>query len=347
MSALRGWRLALISREAVRNLTSATSRGFVALALAVFAGSATGVLAHLEARDLQTNLERLGTKGRNVLVISSSSTDTPARITRASCERATRLPGVERAGVLVSGGRGEVFPFGDEIPLFRVSTTLLPALENAPSVTGSALTTQQTGSVLRVRVNGADSASVVGGRQPPGVDINSGLSIAASVGDFVSPNCVAVLDMEADAEVAGALILAQLESDGPSLMVTPALRESTDVREAFLQRPSRYVSIAVGILIGALIGLINLGRSAELAVYRFSGTSRIDFLILLTLESGFIAALAATASAASTIVLTQAAPLGAAMSGRSIALGAGTLLTSLPFAVALAKRQVSDLAKDR
>jgi hypothetical protein len=341
------WRLRHLAREAVLNLISRGSRGFVALTLAVLAGSAAAAFADLEGRNLQSSLEDLNARGRNVLVVSSSSDEAPARISRASCEQIAEMVGVLRAGAVVSDGRQKVFPYGSEVQVFRVSTTLIPELSESSSLVGAAITTQVTGTPVTLLVDGVHSAGMVGDKQPPGIDVNSGLSLAAGPADGVSPNCVVVLASKADSNAMAALILAHLKSEGSSLIAVPALRESVDLRQAFLDRPSRFLPLALGALLGAAIGLINLGRSSELAVYRFSGTSRTAFLVLVTLEASLVAAVASLAFVACSTVLGLLGTDLTSESLRGIGLGATTVLASLPFAMVLALKEVSDLAKDR
>ena len=347
MRAPYGWRASYLVREAVLDTFALSGRSVLAVIAAVLISSSTAAWAVWEAKAFEQSLLELGDRGRNVVVVASGSPDVVARISRASCESLSDLPGVARAGVVVPVGRSDVFPFGVDMPVFRVSSTLLPELVHSDAVVGSALASTPAGSEQRISIEEFAVVAVVGEREPPGIDINSGVSLPASLEEESAESCVAVLDHQADVATWTPSLLSNLDSSGPPLAAFPALRESTDARVAYLERATRFAPLVAGAFIGVLFGLITISRAAELATYRLSGTSVRELLLLLTVQGLLIGGVVSASATGACLILLPAGVDPGVIAVRSMEAGAGAALFSIALASSTAVRRPTDLAKDR
>ncbi len=341
------WRLGLLAREARKNITAQGSRVLIALTVGLFVASSAAAFSAWESANFSDQLDDLAARGRNVVLISSSVSETPAAMTRASCEGLSQLGHVERAGGIVATGRSEVIPFGGGIPTFRVSSTLVPAISSYDAVLGSALAAQAAGSTTTIRVDGIVAHAVFAPEQPPGVDLNSGLLLPATVEDRDVRLCVVVLDDLATASIVVPSLVASLDSSGPPLAAVSALRESSDPISTYLQRFSRHWPLLSGAVIGLLLGLVTLGRTSELSAYLLSGTSRASFRELLIFEAAYVSGLCAMAATATGLVFNIAGDHVLVTAARGLQVGAVALLTTLAVTLSIANRRPSDLAKDR
>lgn len=125
--------------------------------------------------------------------------------------------------------------------------------------------------------------AIVGGT-PPGIGADAVVLRPLSPLDVSGSTCFAVLDRLADAQSAIPLLQAQLVVSGGAVVGNPQLRLPLDSVTVFLQRPTIYAPVALGILGGVIAGIVTLLRSSELAAYRFAGTSPRSLLIILTME---------------------------------------------------------------
>jgi hypothetical protein len=341
------WRIGDLVREAVLDTFSVGGRSILALVAAVAISSATAAWAVWETRMFDQTLIELGDRGRNVVVISSAMPDVAASISRGSCESLIDLPGVLRAGVVVQEGRDDVFPFGVDIPLYRVSSTLMPELADAEAVVGSAVADQPGGSAQRISIGDIAVEAVVGERQPTGVDVNSGVSLPASVNQADAENCFVVLDRRADVTSWAPSLVSELKSSGPPLGAIAVLQEPTDARQAYLDRATRFIPLAAGTFVGILFGLLTISRASELATYRLSGTSARDLLVMLSMQSLLVGGIV---SASAAVASTPLSPIGAdpsVIAMRAIEMGAIAAVVSSLLASSVALRRPTDLAKDR
>lgn len=342
-----GWRVADLAREALRNTVGRSARLLPAVALAVVLGSGTAAFVALETASLQDELDDLAERGRGVVSYMQANPDQPALVSRASCEALAGAPGVEAAGAVVPGGSTEVVPVGPDVPVQRASTTLVPGLADVDALVDAGLLDRAGPSDQRVLVG----AEALGSARTPGlregVGAGRSLTVPLRPDDALVERCVVVLDPLVAVDDVAATQIASLHVSGNAVVGTEALRATSDPVQAFLDRPSRFLPVLLGLLGAVTTAVTYRLRASELAVYRLSGTSARSLLVLVALETLLVTGVAATATTLAVVALhaRYLDPTTPVLWGLVLA---GTwAVVALAATADLAVRRPTDLAKDR
>ncbi|QGH69172.1 hypothetical protein [Pseudactinotalea sp. HY158] len=340
------WHLGLLAREAIRNVFGAGSRMLAILALAILAGAGSSAYIALETQIMRQEIHDLAAEGRNVLVFSALNNDAPARITRASCEVLAGQHGIRHAGMLEHAGELEVLPVGSRLPTQRASMTLFPELAEADLLVGRTLS-ERAARPFIVRTGQDLATAVHADRHPGGLGTGSSITLPPRPSDVTTERCVVVLDEFSDAGTALPAVAAQLKVTENSISGSELLTATSDPVADYLQRPSRWLPLLLG-LFGAIATAVTTRlRASEFAVYRMSGTSPVSVMTLLTLEALLIAGTAALSATAASLALAphHLDPTIPILWG--LALAGTWALSAVASSLDLAVRRPSDLAKDR
>lgn len=343
------WKLTLLAREATKNVLARRARLFSLLAIAILAGVAQVAFLAFESVALRAQLDTLAAQGRNVVAFESSDRDAPIDISRVRCEALADVSGVQFAGLFEPDPRASFVQLGRDVAIARASDTLVPNLREYDAVIGAALTPSR--GELRLTVQDGTSEegtlnAIVGGT-PPGIGADAVVLRPLSPLDVSGSTCFAVLDRLADAQSMIPLLQAQLVVSGGAVVGNPQLRLPLDSVTVFLQRPTIYAPVALGILGGVIAGIVTLLRSSELAAYRFAGTSPRSLLIILTMEQMLMGGvLFASGTAAALVLAPHLMSVMAAVIGVATA-GAAWIVVASAISVIAAVRNPTRLAKDR
>jgi hypothetical protein len=347
------WPLALLAREATRNVFSTAARLFPVVLLAVLLGSAQASLAVQQGSRLEQQIAELRTQGRNVLSATQTAPESPILIDRDSCEALAALPVVERAGIQVGAAPTLDLPqLGAKTPVRPVSTTLLPELATHDAVIGRGLA-QTAGLTPGQQLNLAIGAkagivnALVGSGDGAGLGGTGAVFVAADRSTTTNPTCSVVLTPFADASAAAPVVAAALHVQDNPVLVSAELRETTDVVALYLARIERFLPLLLGAIGGLTVAVVGSLRSSELAAYRLSGTSPRSLGVLLALEQALIAGVFVAASTAATLVLAGQALAPAASVLWSAAGGLVWLVVGNLLSLPVLRRRPSDMAKDR
>lgn len=341
-----GWSIANLAREARSNVFSSRSRVFFLLVIAVFIGAATASFVAIETVSFRETLKDLAALGRNVVTFQGAIPNAPTTIERQSCEDLARYPGVERAGLLVPGGRATLTSLGTGLPVVRASTSLFPALGTADIAVGNALR-DASGEHFRVIGPQASTLLAVGAPpEPDAIGTNSSVVVPLQLSDRLGATCVVVLKPLSDAAGSVPALAAHLTTFGNAVGARLALPDTISPVTTYLNRPGRYFPIIIALMGALAYGLIARHRASEFSVYRLSGTSQRSTLVLLALESLLISGAMALSSIISgsvlAVLIQSIAPLLWGVVGAAVwALG------SIAFTVDIAFRRPTDMAKDR
>lgn len=337
-----GWRVNLLLREAQRNVRLSRRRLTPLLVLAVALGSVVACISAVEAQQMHTAMAKADAAGAHVLVFTSTSTS-PASITRESCERLDRDAGVERAGSVTALGRLPIVPVGSSVPIASVTGSLVPELDDYPLVLGADFAGVPEWAALR----GARLQSTGGARQPEGIPVNQSVSVLAPATVTTVERCIAVLDPTASVIAMTPVLMSQLETAGSPLGAAPVSALGYSPGDAYSDRTSRWLPFAIGAL-GALITIgLSLTRSDEIAAYRMSGSRPRDVAAILLAESALIAgAMALSGGLAAVVMMNYLVDLSSTVSALLAAAGAWVSF-SAPGLFLAARRPLNLVGKER
>lgn len=303
--SVRHWRSRALLREAFLNSVNLRSRTFISLAVAVMAGSTAVAFYASESTHFAEGLQDLEIRGSNILTLQSATPHKDIAISRTSCEALTRLPEVERAGLLIDAGSLDIPEIGANTRIFTASTTLFRQLATEPGVIGFKLTRSRAPRTVTVAPSQTRQLGTLV-QQPEGIPTNSAVVFPLPAGTSSGPVCIVSLTRFHDPKAVAPTLAAALETQGGPIMGDPELPLTSDPVHDWNTRPGQYLPLVLGILGGLLTSTVTWTRSSELAAYRLSGTSRRSIGILVTLESLFPAGSyllsAAAALSAATIV---------------------------------------------
>ena len=100
------------------------------------------------------------------------------------------------------------------------------------------------------------------------------------------------------------------------------LAQPLDATEQFLQRPTRWLPLAVGIIAGLATIALGATRLSEFAAYRLSGTRPKELAAILGLESLALAGVAAVSGVAAALLLSPWLVSGVTTAAGSLVVGA-------------------------
>lgn len=340
------WHLGLLAREALRNVVGPGSRLIAVLALAVIAGAGSSAYIALETQTMRQEVHDLAADGRNVLVLTALSNDAPARIARDSCEALADQHGIRHAGMLERSEELDVLPVGARLPTQRASTTLFPELSHADLLVGRHLS-DRAARPFTVR-SGQDLATAVhAGAYPEDLGTGFSITLPPRPGDTTTERCVVILDAFSDAGTALPVVAAQLEVTDNPVWGSELLTATNDPVATFLQRPTRWFPVLLGLLGAVATAIITRLRASEIAVYRMSGTSPTSVMTLLSLENLLVTGTAALSATAAALALRAHYLDPAVPILWGLALAGTWTIVALAASLDLAVRRPSDLAKDR
>lgn len=340
------WHVGMLAREAVRNVFGRGSRMLAILALAVLAGAGSSAYIALETQTMRQEIHDLAADGRNVLVFSALSSDAPTRIERASCEALADQHGVHHAGILETAGELDVLPVGTRLPTRRASTTLFPELAADGLLVGRNLS-DRSSHPFTVRA-GQDLATAVHAKpHPEDLGTGSSITLPPRPSDTTSERCIVILDAFSDVDAALPAVAAQLKVTQNPVSGAELLTATNDPVTDYLQRPSRWFPLLLGLLGAIATAITTRLRASEIAVYRMSGSSPLSVMTLLSLETLLITGTAALSATAASLALAAHYLDPAIPMLWGIALAGTWALIALATSLDLAARRPSDLAKDR
>ncbi len=341
-----GWSINALAREAIRNVFAHQSRLLFVTLVAIVAGSVLAMALAFDANSFRNRLTDLDLKGRNLVSLISADPNVTAEIDRDSCEALTDTPGVERAGFIVAAGSTEVIQLGQPTNTVFASTSLFPQLQRSQALVGSAFGQQpQRSGTITTGLGHFSATKAIA--QPEGLNTNSSLILPLSPSTTSAAECFAVLTPYAQAQTVIPFLVSQLDAQGAPIVGREATKQTMDPIALFLDRPTRFLPIVIG-LAGALVAGLGIRlRAAEFATYRLSGTSPRSLGILVFFEQAVVAGVGVAVGSLSLAFLAKylisvpAAFLWIA-SGFLLWLTAASLM-SLP----LLKRDALAMAKDR
>lgn len=281
MKLSNGWALSLLWREAVKNTLWLTSRLFpYVVSAAVMAVFVTIVLASQSAI-FQVSLSEAREQGRNIYRVEAASPDREVRISRSSCEALNSFRTVVAAGLIEPLSRADVIPIGTQIAVVAASTALVPELNRAPAVVGSALrSTNLTGAI---EIDGTAVVAVLGARKPAGIDVNSAITTRLTPDQSDGTSCLIEFDRFASApDVAAAL--SSLQSEGGALVANPVRTETVSLVDAHLSSIINWLPVVGGLAGGLVTALAIRARRGELAAYYYAGSSPNEVALLVSFE---------------------------------------------------------------
>ncbi len=304
------WSVWALAREAVRNIAPVTSRLFPLAAVAVVFGFGGAALSAVATVSFDHQVAERFSQGRTVIVFEAAKAAAPSEITRASCERLADDSDVQASGMVAPQGRGSLVPWGDGVPVNRVSASLLPTLRQGVAVLGPLLTPPRNTFALWIQGNLA--VATPGELSPEGLPTNAAVSIPLRTSDRASPSCTVILNPNSVPGASIARLQAELSAAGGAIVGHQVSADTIDPIAAHLSRADRYLPLLLGLIGGTAQALINRTRQHELAAYRYSGTSRTSLSALLTLEASLIASIAGLSFALTALVGAVRAPISAA-----------------------------------
>lgn len=341
-----GWHVGLLAREALGNVFGAGSRMLAVLALAVLAGAGSSAYIALETQTIRQEIYDLAAEGRNVLVFSALSDDAPTRIERTSCEALAAQHGIRHAGMLEPAGEVDVLPVGTHLPAQRASTTLFPGLSGADLLVGRTLS-DRVDRPFTVRAGQELATATHADPHPEGLGTAFSITLPPRPSDTTTEQCVVILDTFSDAATALPAVAAQLNVTRNPISGTELLTATNDPVADYLQRPSRWFPLLLGLLGGIATAITTRLRASEIAVYRMSGTSPVSLMMLLTLETLVISGTAALSAAAASLALATHYLDPAIPMLWGLGLAGTWALATLAASLDLPFRRPSELAKDR
>lgn len=340
------WSFAALLVEAWRNLLSARSRVFPVLLLAVAAGVVAAASMIFSSVTFTSLMQSRFTEGRTVLVFEAGARESPVTISRVSCERLSEIAGVRASGFVLAEGRSNYLPGGAEVPVNRVSTTILHALSDGYAVFGPNLLTP-SGATFRYTSGGDVLTGVQGSPQPEGVPTNSAVSVPLRATDHSASACTVVLAPFAQPEHAIPALRAALEMSGGDVVARRVSNDTINPLDQYLNRAERFLPLLLGLGGGLVQALINRTRRFELAAYRLSGTSQRSLLVLLCVEAAIAAG--AVAASFSGLALLAAGELRGLLAPAlsAVAMAAMWFVTSVTASLPVANASAAELARDR
>ncbi|WP_217615303.1 hypothetical protein [Cellulomonas sp. GbtcB1] len=297
--------------------------------------------AQLESQRFSSALDDRTSGGHYVLTVHSVDADEPAEIRVSSCEALVSDPRVERAGILRDGRLVAVPQLGADQRLIEASTGLFPQLLEADALVGP-------------RLPAVSGALIVDGRplrplrleeQPRGVDVNSSVVLPVRAFQQVHSDCVVVLRPLVRVDQAAADLIAGLDARGALTASGPGLG-AADLGALYVERGERWLGIAVGVLGGLVSALINRFRAPELAVYRLSGTSRVDAARLVAYEQLVAAGFFVATISASACLLGQRLTAPTALLWWAFAGAAAWFITSVAVSLPVVLRNPVTAVRD-
>jgi hypothetical protein len=341
------WALASVAREAWINVFGVGSRLKLLVALSVAMGVTVIAVGSLDSLSLRGELRALEDEGANIVVFRSIDPNSPAQISRTSCEALASSVGVDRAGLIVYAARASVSPIGFDLPVVRASTTLFPDLSNVDLVIGSSLGPASEDPYF-VQVNDSQTPALARTSASVPDTIGTDASVVAPLqpDDLSGDQCLVVLDPRFDVREVQLVFGAQLAVQGggiaPIVENAPAVHPVT----RFDHRITEHLPILMGLVGGLVCALAFRFRTSEIATYRLSGTGRRSLLLVLGFEISLIAGVGAVASAVAGLVLSNYSLSTSYQVEASLMFGASCALVGMSATAPLAWINPIALAKD-
>ena len=338
----------------MKNLAAPGSRLRLCVLAVLLAGTGLSAATLADWTALSTTSANLRAKGWGIYRIGSDNDS----VTAASCRAISQITHVE-ASAFVSRLRERMFvQFGYR----TVSVVLLgsdraalwpPGMEDTSIAYYGGELSDLGASVGRLdALDGTMSVPLVG-RLPPEFDVfdlGGSIVLPVRLGSLsgIEGSCIVSVDprfnIEMQPVIQSAAAASSLKVQATTGVDPAVVQPFTD----FLHRANRLAPLIAGLALALVWAMALRSRSSELAVYRITGTSRTDLLVLLGLETlGLL--IIWTASGVGTLTvftLRRSQPVfasyGYQVLGQGLFAGLGLLTSAM-----VALRRASDLLKDR
>lgn len=330
--------------ESVRNLAAWRSRTFLGLLLAVLGGGLAGGLLSASASAFSRDVLDEDFHGPQVVQIGDASQPNGPTMSRASCEGLVALAGVRSAGTYQVVGY-ETFRSLGTVAIAQASTSLVD-FGHASLVIGEELASEAgvppTGFVHTADAEPLALDFQVGARQPSGIDLNGSVAVPVTP-TSEARTCLVWLRSNVNAADALPLLVASLDVRGEGLIVKVS-PDSGQAAHRYLTRPDRVLTLAIGGLVGLVVGLLRRFRPADAVSYRMSGFGRGAVALLFLVEdvtaaSAFLSAALGVIAVRCDLTLVVANILWASAGSLSLIAAASlvTLAVLLPNPAGLAR----------
>jgi hypothetical protein len=345
------WRIPELIEEGRRNVAVRRSRVRPVAVIAVLSGSILAATVAAERQSAHDEVEDLASQGW----VTATFTADPGvsgqnGISGQSCRDLASVPGVVASGAVSRSVERLVWQLGPTAPVATADTTVIRALVPRPTDSphiaylGSALVE-----------NGPSTVTVLGTRYRT-VALPQSLS-AADLGNSIvlagfalgqTDTCIAVLSPAARLRSLEELT-AQLDATAApvvsSFVIDPPIRHPY-VR--YLDRPTRFIYVAVGLFLALLYGVSLRSRASEFGAYLTSGTRRPELLVATTSELVLLCSMHFASTAIASVLLARSLDLESALSFTYGATSAAVFLIGGGLASIFAtRRNVFELLKDR
>jgi len=341
------WTFSALAREAWKTLIDARSIFYVLPLVAVLAGITGGVLALDASVNLDHQLVVADRAGANVLTVRAANQRDKVQISRHSCEALASSPDIDAAGLALPLRDAYVPQFGRTVPVIGASASLLPQLQSADAVVGSALT--KGGAPSRLTIPGAGNAltSVRGAPQPDAIGTNSAIVLPLSVRTQSASTCFVIINPLRNATRAAAVVVAELDAVGGPVIAQPASVPTFDPVSGFKARQDQFLPVVLGAIGGLISAALIATQGSAWAAYRLSGTSRRSLATIFTLLCAVPGGLYALTGVAFTAVVMMVVHSPGAVALEMLAGGCAWTAIGAAASLFVVARQPTNLAKDR
>ncbi|WIE62249.1 hypothetical protein DEI97_003640 [Curtobacterium sp. MCLR17_032] len=341
------WTFAALAREAWKTLVDGSSIFYVLPLVAVLAGITGGVLALHASAGLDHQLVVADRAGANVLTVRSANQRDKIKIGRRSCEALAASPDIDAAGLALPLRDVYVPQLGKTVPVIGASASLLPQLQSADAVVGSAIT--KSSALTRLRIPGAGQAllSIRGRPQPDAIGTNSAIVVPLSVRVQSASTCFVVVNPLRNATRAAPVVVAELDVVGGPVIAQPGSVPTFNPVDTFTARQDQFLPLVFGGAGGLISAALIATQGSAWAAYRLSGTSRRSLATIFTLLSAIPGGFYAIAGVAFTAVGMSAMHSPGAVALEVLAGGCAWTLIGAAASLLVVARQPTNLARDR
>jgi hypothetical protein len=268
---------------------------------AVLAGTGIAMFGAYESNLLKAELAHDALQGRNITILSSANPNHQVSISRASCEGLTRMPGVLRAGLMVSEGTYDLPQVGRGLPMLGASAELFPQLLNSDVLVGTDLRPRDTPFTIALP-DGLIGRAITATRQPVGLDTNSSVVTGLVPAMTSGPTCYVIFDQFAKIHTGEIAVASAVQATGGAVAARVVFTDTINPITSYANRATRYLPLLLGLCGGVIGGILNRVRGSEMATYRLAGSSPRSVALILILEQAFLAGIMLSCAIATTIL---------------------------------------------
>ncbi len=341
------WTFSALTREAWKTLIDARSIFYVLPLFAVLTGITGGTFALHDSADLDHQLVVADRAGANILTVRAANQRDKVQISRRSCEALAASPDIDAAGLALPLRDAYVPQLGKTVPVIGASASLLPQLQSADAVVGSALTKSRAPGRLTVPGTGDGMESVRGTPQPDAIGTNSAIAVPLGVRTRSASTCFIVVNPLGNAARAATVVVAELDVVGGPIIAQPASVPTFDPVRVFTARLDQFLPLVLGAIGGLISAALIATQGSTWAAYRLSGTSRRSLSAIFTLLCAIPGGLYSLAGVAFTAIGMMAIHSPGAVALEILAGGCAWTFLGAAASLFVVARQPTNLAKDR